>query len=76
MTLLGRKSVNQCSKFASLLYTLYTLDIGKINKIMQKPEIYKKLTYKEINKNENDSHKNIVYIDEMSQIIGYENSYI
>ena len=41
---LGNKSFIQGSKLASEFYAIYTLDLGRLNRIMAEKEMYSMLT--------------------------------
>ena len=73
MLYLGPKSTIQGSKLASTLYTIYTLDIGKIQEIIKNREMYQMLTQREFPSIPECSQESVSYVDDLSQIIGCKN---
>ena len=67
---LGDKSVIQGSRMASLNYTIYTIEIGKIDMILKEPELLKMFTDKEYDNEaiKESNHNSISYVDDLSQI--------
>ena len=50
-----------------MVYTLYTLDIGKLDQVMKKRETLKKLTDTELSETDDKKQDRIVYVDDMHQ---------
>ena len=67
----GDKSVVQGSKMASLNYTIYTLDIGKIDELITNPETLKPNSEPEEHIDEADetNHDSVSYVDDLSQLM-------
>ena len=70
---IGDKSVIQGSKCAMFLYTIHTLDIGKLNQVLQRPDTQIRLTNNDLPESEDNKHDSIVYVDDMSQIVANKN---
>ena len=70
---LGPKSIIQGSKLTSILYTIYTLDISKINNIMSNRTMHKAVKGIEVTISDNESHEAVAYVDDLTQIVGNKN---
>ena len=71
---LGPKSVIQGSKLSSLLYTIYTLDIGLMKKILMNKRMHKQLTGRETEIDEENSLDSVAYVDDLTQIVANNNT--
>ena len=63
-------SIIQVSKMESLLHTIFTIEILRIQMIMKKEEEFKEMTNKVLEKVENIYHKVTQYIDDTTSVIG------
>ena len=67
------KSVIQGSRLASDFYTIYTLDIGKLNIVLQNQDLYRTLTNEQIPEIPTNSQENVTFVDDLSQVVGINN---
>ena len=70
---LGDKSVVQGSRLASDLYTVYTLDIGKLDLVIRDRELFSLLTQNPLPELPEHSQENVAFVDDLSQVVGIDN---
>ena len=68
------KSVVQGSKMSGFLFTIYSLEISQIPKMMKNERIYQLLTGEKLKRVEGILHRVTCYVDDVQNIIGHKNN--
>ena len=64
-----RLSVIQGSRLSGTFFTIYTLDVPKVNQIMKEPRLYKMLTGKELATSVDIEQESVAYVDDVHHVI-------